>query len=131
MSKIDMKLFSKSHGKGMNDLELSQEFNMSIDMVKYYRRKLGLFANKRALGNPLSDEQEDKRMKLYSLGKSDSVIAKTLGLKPASILAWRKKRGLKANKRSFYGRKKQETIGDLEDLIGTDLKKYLEKRFYA
>jgi hypothetical protein len=48
---------------------------------------------------PLSDEENNKRMRLYQKGKCDREIASLEGVSTNAIASWRIARGLKPNKR--------------------------------
>jgi transposase len=46
------------------------------------------------LGERVSDEEEQARMKLYKQGLSDDEIARRVGVKRTTIISWRYLRGL-------------------------------------
>lgn len=121
---MDKELFIKSHANGLNDLDLSIMFSMSISSVKYYRQKFNLKVNPRKFGQ-ISDQENLKRLNLYKQGKSDYQIAKECGLKQVSILQWRKTRNLPSNKSSIFKKKKYSFLDStIEECL-----EYVEERF--
>ena len=94
--KLDRAEAQKLYEQGMTDPEIAQQFNVSPETVRHWRKINALPANKR------KQVIHDERMELYRMGKSDREIADAVHVAVSSIFKWRKINGLPSNWKPGY-----------------------------
>ncbi|MFW5891612.1 MAG: helix-turn-helix domain-containing protein [bacterium] len=88
------------YNKGETDTRIAELVGCSSPTIYYWRQKHNLEPNMKA-GNPLSEEEENERMRFYDLGFDDKQIAEKLNVSSEAIHEWRKLRGLDSNFKSI------------------------------
>lgn len=84
------------YNQGLNDKQIADLTYYTPKVVTQWRRSRGLAPNGRKIPR-LTDEENEKRMKLYNLGYGDKRIAKECGVSKGAISQWRWKNNLKSN----------------------------------
>ena len=86
----------KLYLKGFSDRQIANETFYSITTISQWRWSRGLPAN-HFTKQKLTQEDQEKRMELYSKGFGDRKIAKKCGVSKGAIAQWRWKNKLKSN----------------------------------
>ena len=109
--KVRMKLYEE----GLNDLEIGRKLKLTRSAIQAWRQKRGFKSNFSRGGQRLSEDEEEKRMKLYEEGLNDLKIGKKLKLTGGAISAWRTSRKLPSTiSRSKYPDKEKAVLSYLE-----------------
>ena len=82
--------------QGLSDYQIAEQTFYSVTAISQWRWSRGLPAN-HFTKQKLTQEEQEKRLKLYNKGYGDGKIAKECGVSKGAIAQWRWKKGLKSN----------------------------------
>jgi DNA-binding CsgD family transcriptional regulator len=90
---FDKDLYLSLHSQGFRDVEVSEKMNLSLDQLRYYKKKLNIKTKR----NSIKNKYEEIITDLVNKGYSDNKISTTLDISSSHVNYIRKKLGLKTN----------------------------------
>jgi len=104
------------YNKGKTDTYIAEVVGCSDHTIVYWRQKHNLEPNIKK-GNPLSEKEENERMRLYNLGFDDKQIAEKMNISKEAVNSWRNLRGLDSNFKSII------------DMFDKNIKQFYDKGY--
>ena len=77
---------------GLNDREIADQVHVTPEAITFWRKNHGLTAN--TPRSKITPAMEAEMLRMHQGGMSDGQISQESGMKKATVVSWRRRRGL-------------------------------------